>query len=121
MLDKKSIAVLKALNRLASGSAYKVVTSDEVIAILPQKTQYDNDSIKQIVDFLEKQEYLNIKFSEENTYCYSLLPKARILLEQDGIRPKQKPQSPPFLTYVYTFVASLLGTTIALCIFFFLV
>lgn len=121
MLDKKSVAVLKTLNKLSVGSAYKVITSEEILDSLSQKSQYDSDSIKQIIEFLEKQEYINIKFSEENTYCYSLLPKAHILLEQNGTKQKQKSQVLPFLTYVYIFVAAFLGTMLALCIFFFFV
>ena len=119
MLDKKSVAVLKTLNKLATGTAYKVVTSDEVIANLSQKAQYDADSIKQIFEFLEKQEYVNIKFSEENTYCYSLLPKARIFLEQDGLKPKKK-SNLSIMTYVLVAVSAFVGTMLALLIFFYL-
>lgn len=118
MLDKKSISVLKVLNKLANGTAYKVTTSDEIITALNQKSQYDTDSIKQIIDFLEKQEYINIKFSEENTYCYSLLPKARIVLEQETGKSKQKKSVAPFLNYLYTMVAAFVGTMLALVIFF---
>ena len=100
MLDKKSTAVLKALNKLAINSAYKVVTTDEIIS------------------YLGKQEYINIKFSEENTYCYSLLPKARILLEQSDGKIKQTKPNMPFLNYVYIFIASFVGTMLALIIFF---
>ena len=55
MLDKKSIAVLKVLNKLSGGSAYKVITTDEVFSSLTQKNSYDFDSIKEIIDFLIKQ------------------------------------------------------------------
>lgn len=119
MLDKKSFCVLKALNKLADGTAYKVATSDEIIASLNQKSQYDNDSIRQIMDFLEKQEYLNIKFSEENTYCYSLLPKARIVLEQESGKQRTKKDTFTFLHYALIAVASFVGTMIALLIFFY--
>jgi len=105
MLDKKSISVLKVLNKLATGTAYKVTTSEEIITTLNQKSQYDADSIRQIIDFLEKQEYINIKFSEENTYCYSLLPKARIVLEQETGKVKPKK-------------SSFIGSMLALIIFF---
>ena len=37
MLDKKSTAVLKSLNKLSEGCTYKVVTSDEIIMNLSQK------------------------------------------------------------------------------------
>ncbi len=121
MLDKKSINVLKALNKLADGTAYKVTTSEEILSVLNQRSQYDFDTIRQIVDFLEKQEYINIKFSEENTYCYSLLPKARIVLEQETGKNRTKKSSNTFLHYIFTAIASLVGTMIALIVFFYLI
>lgn len=121
MLDKKSFSVLKALNKLTDGSAYKVTTSDEVISLLSQKSQYDNDSIRQIMDFLEKQEYLTIKFSEENTYCYSLLPKAHIVLEQESARPKTKKNMLTAMQYALVAISAFVGTMIALLVFFFCV
>ena len=119
MLDKKTYAVLKALNKLSEGNAYKVITADEIIASLAAKSQYDVEGIKQIISFLEKQEYLTIKFSEDNTYCYSLTPKARISLEQDGGKQKSK-KAAPILSYVFTMIASFVGTMLALIIFFYL-
>ena len=56
MLDKKSTAVLKALNKLAINSAYKVVTTDEIISNLTQKSQFDTDSVNEIMSYLGKQE-----------------------------------------------------------------
>ena len=105
------------MNKLAEGNAYKVVTSDEILASLSQKSQYDADTIKQIIDFLEKQEYIIIKFSEENTYCYSLLPKARIFLEQDGGKTKSKNTKSNFLNYLFIALASFVGTSVAMLIF----
>jgi len=120
VLDKKTIAVLKVLNKLADGSAYKVITSEEVLISLTQKSQFDIDSIKQIIKFLEKQEYVSIKFSEENTYCYSLLPKARIYLEQEQTKPKQKKNKFSIYCYIFVMLASFIGTMLALLIFFYL-
>lgn len=120
MLDKQSTAVLKSLNKLCEGCTYKVVTSDEIIMNLSQKNLYDHDNIKEIVDFLEKQEYINLKFSEENTYCYSLLPKARILLEQTNKSLKTKKLRLPISTYVFTMIASFIGCMLAMLLFFYL-
>ena len=111
MLDKKTTAVLKALNKLSEGSAYKVITVDDVLNALTQKSQYDSEGVRHIIDFLEKQEYINIKFSEDNTYCYSLLPKARIYLEQETKSRTQK-KSIPWLNYLFTILASFIGTII---------
>ncbi|MBE7077013.1 MAG: hypothetical protein E7374_03910 [Clostridiales bacterium] len=121
MLDKRSIAILKVLNKLTNSSAYKVVTIEEIMTNITNRNAFDADSLKQILEFLEKQEYINIKFSEDNTYCYSLLPKARIYLEQELTKPKSKKQSSPVMPYVYTMIASFIGTMLALIIFFYLI
>ena len=120
MLDKKTTSVLKALNKLSEGSAYKVITADEILSNLSQKSQFDLEIIKQSIEFLEKQQYLNIKFSEENTYCYSLLPKARIYLEQETVKVKTRKNNQHVMTYVYIMIASFIGTMLALLIFFYL-
>ena len=120
MLDKKTNSVLKVLNKLTEGNTYKVITGEEILSNLTQKSQFDLDIIKQILDFLEKQQYINIKFSEENTYCYSLLPKARIYLEQEIGKPKNKKSNVDILKYVYIMIASFIGTMLALLIFFYL-
>lgn len=120
MLDKKSLILLKTLNKLSVGTAYKVITADEIISVISQKNLYDFDTIKETLDFLEKQEYINIKFSEENTYCYSLLPKARIYLEQVDSKNKSKQNKSPFVNYAFTLIASFIGSTLAMLIFIYL-
>ena len=120
MLDKKTNAVLKVLNKLTEGNTYKVVTGDDILANLTQKSIYDREIIKQIIEFLEKQQYINIKFSEENTYCYSLLPKARIYLEQDIVKPKSKKNNFEIMKYIYIMIASFIGSMLAMLIFFYL-
>ena len=120
MLDKKSLMLLKTLNKLSIGTAYKVVTADEIITTISQKNLFDFDNVKEILDFLEKQDYINIKFSEENTYCYSLLPKARIYLEQVGAKNKSKPNKSPLVSYAFTLIASFIGTTLAMLVFIYL-
>lgn len=118
MLDKKSMAILKSLNKLSFGCTYKVVTIDEIVQNLSTKNIYDHDNIKQIMDFLSKQEYINIKFSEEDTFCYSLLPKARIYLEQGTQQNnKRKKIHLSFLSYFFIVLSSFLGCSLALAFF----
>ena len=120
MLDKNTTSVLKVLFKLAEGNAYKVITGDEILSALNQRSQFDLEIIKQIIDFLEKQQYLSIKFCEENTYCYTLLPKARIYLEQEQTKTKPKKNNQQMMTYIYIMIASFIGTMLALMIFFYL-
>ena len=120
MLDKKTTIVLKALDKLMQGNAYKVVTADEILSSINQKSQFDLETIKQSIDFLEKQQYINIKFSEEITYCYSLMPKARIFLEQDASKSIPKKNNHQIMLYVYVMIASFIGSLFALLVFFYL-
>lgn len=120
MLDKKTTSVLRTLNKLTEGSAYKVVTADEILSNISQKSQFDLETIKQSIEFLEKQQYINIKFSEENTYCYSLMPKARIYLEQETQKVATKKNTNNLMMYVYMMIASFIGTMLALLIFFYI-
>ena len=121
MLDKKSIAILKSLNKLSEGCTYKVVTCDEIITNLSQKSLYDHDNIKEIVEYLEKQEFINIKFSEQDTFCFSLLPKARIYLEQTNKTSKRKNQTLTFQNYLIIFVLSFVSSLLALLTFFYFI
>lgn len=120
MLDKKTTLVLKALNKLSENNAYKVVTIDEILSNLSQKSQFDLESIKQCIEFLEKQQYINIKFFEDKTYCYSLMPKARIYLEQETPKVISNKNKNQLMQYIYIMLASFIGTMLALLIFFYL-
>jgi hypothetical protein len=68
MLDKKTTAVLKVLGRLGEDCAYKVITVEEILSSLSSRNQYDVDSVKQIIEFLRKQEYIVLKFEEDSTF-----------------------------------------------------
>ena len=119
MLDKKTTTVLRTLGKLSGENAYKVITVEEILASLPAKA-YDLDSVKQTIDFLNKQEYIVIKFEEDYTFCYSLLPKARIYLEQDIVKPKNKQKKFEIMHYIYVMIASFIGAMLAMLVFFYL-
>lgn len=121
MLDKKTHVVLKVLNKISEGNAYKVITVEDILNSLTAKSQYDVDGVRQIMHYLEDQQYINIKFSEENTYCYSLLPKARIYLEQETGKNKSKKTNINWLKYLLVALSSFIGTMLALFIFFYLI
>ncbi|MBQ8430484.1 MAG: hypothetical protein IJX26_00860 [Clostridia bacterium] len=119
MLDKKTTDILRSLGRLSENSAYKVVTVEEILATLPSKS-YDADSIKETVDFLNKQEYIVIKFEEDLTFCYSLLPKARIYLETEADKGKVKKTKLPYSWIIISGLFSGIVASIVNLIFYLL-
>lgn len=119
MLDKKTTAVLKVLGKLGEDSAYKVITVDEILSALPSKSQYDVDSVKQTVEFLCKQEFIVLKFEEDVTFCYSLLPKARIYLEQDTGKEKVKKTKLPYGWIFLCMFGCAVGTFLSTLLFYY--
>ncbi len=115
MLDKNAFTILKVLNKLADAD-YKVITVEEIISANTSKLNFDEESVKQIILFLSKQEYINIKFSEDNTYCYSVLPKAKQLIEQGS--PKKARNKTPYLCYLIVGLSAFIGTLLALFVFY---
>ena len=120
MLDKKTTAVLKVLGKMGEDCAYKVVTVDEILSSLTSRNQYDNDSVKQIIEYLCKQEYVVLKFKEDSTFCYSLLPKARIYLEQENSKVKVKKQRLPYGWLALCMMTCLVGSFMANLLFYYL-
>ena len=120
MLDKKTTTVLKSLGKLSQDNAYKVITVEEILNTLPPKV-YDADSVKQTVDYLCKQEYIVIKFEEDFTFCYSLLPKARIYLETETEKGKTKKKKFPYWWFLLTGVISGLMAFMANVVFYYVV
>lgn len=110
MLDKKTTAVLKVLGKLGEDCAYKVITVEEILGSLASRNQYDADSVKQSIEYLCKQEYIVLKFEEDLTFCYSLLPKARIYLEQESSKVKVKKQHLPYGWIILCMLASAIGS-----------
>lgn len=119
MLDKKTTSVLKVLGKLGEDCAYKVVTVEEILSSLASKSQYDADSVKQIIEYLCKQEYIVLKFEEDATFCYSLLPKARIYLEQETAKVKVKKQHLPYGWIILCVLGCSVGSFVANFLFYY--
>ena len=120
MLDKKTTAVLKVLGKLGEDCAYKVITVEEILSSIPSRNQYDADMITQIIEFLCKQEYIVLKFEEDVTFCYSLLPKARIYLEQETAKVKVKKQHLPYGWLFLCMILSGVGSFVANLLFYYI-
>lgn len=119
MLDDKQIAVLKVLNKLVTTGTFKVVTNDEISALLSQKIAIESEQIKPIVEFLGKENYINLKFAEDNTYCYAITSKTTLYFAQLASIPQKKKSKSPILIFFISMLASFIGTMLAMMIFFY--
>lgn len=124
MLDKKTLALLNVLNELGTEDSYKVVTTGELISRLPVSLKFDEENIKVCIEFLEEYEYISLKFEEDQTYCYTLLPKSKSIAQQTVkgvkiIKESNTKDDCPLKLGLICFLASATATFLACLLFYF--
>ena len=116
MLDTKSRLVLKFINSECEGGAYKIIDAADIISALPQRFKIDSDGLEQILNHLEENDLVTIKYGDETVYCLSMLPKGRQILEEnereEKISRKASKTKISIMAYLYIFICALLGATI---------
>ncbi len=80
MLDKRSLNVLKALNKLSETGCFKVATCEDILSILQNKSQYDIE--KQITP--ER----NCRPMNDLTFCRQNNPFGIMLIGYFGINQR---------------------------------
>ena len=122
MLDIKSKIVLKILQKECPHGAYNLVEAKDIISAMPIKYRVDNDGLNHILIYLERQEYISIKYDEEDVFCLCVLPFGNEVLENDGKQKSEGKTSPRlWLILLLVFVASAAGSLLSclLCTFLF--
>lgn len=84
MLDKRTESVLSGINTLCAEGTYKILETEEILAVLPRKFKIDADGLKQMVKYLKDRDYIDVKYSDEQQYCLCTLPKGRLYFESVG-------------------------------------
>ena len=113
MLDIKSKLVLKILQKECPNGSFSLVEARDIISAMPIKYRVDLDGLDNILIYLERQEYISIKYDEENVYCLCVLPFGNEVLENDG-KQKSEGKSPRLWLVILAvclsaFVGSVLG------------
>ena len=84
---------------------------------MPSKYKIDVEGLENILIYLERQEYISIKYDDDGVYCLCVLPFGNELLEQDDNKKREEKPSRLWIFIVVNFfvtlLASLLGVMIA--------
>ena len=119
MLDLRSKCLLKYLAGECSEGSYRVFEVNELLSSLPSKFKADSAIISQCMQYLEKGNYISIKYKDGNMYCCSPLPFARQILESES-NERQKVKKLIKMgswLYVLVFVFAFLGSFMAILIY----
>lgn len=118
MLDIKSKLVLKVLIKECGNGAYKVVEGSDIIAALPPRYRMDSDGITNVLNYLERQDCISIKYDDDGVYCLCVLPYGFEVCENDNKKEKERKKHSPFpliiiLSALCAFLGALVGSIIA--------
>jgi hypothetical protein len=121
MLDIKSKLVLKILVKECPNGAYSIVEGKDIISAMPTRYRVEQDGLDNILIYLERQEYISIKYDDDGVYCLCVLPFGNEVLESDDNKKRENAMRPRlFPIFALMFFASLLSSAIVLIIAYFL-
>ena len=113
MLDTKSKLILKVLQRECKNGSYKIIDKNDVISSLPSKYRCDFDELDHILTYLERQDFISIKYDDDTVYCLCVLPMAAEVFENDSKKRKKGNLLIPILSFVLSFLGAFLGAIVA--------
>ena len=111
LLDKRTAKLLSIINKECGEGAFKVLEIGDMISDMPKKYKTDKDNIKQMTDFLCERGFVQVKYSDDNVYCITPLPKGRLYHEQAEEEKKEKKRERRLVTYTImgAFLAAFAG------------
>ena len=115
MLDTKSSLVLKIIQKECKNGSYKVIDKNDIVFAMPLKFRCDFDELDHIMTYLERQDYISIKYDDDSVYCLCVLPASFEIFEKQATKKKRKNYNIliPLLSLIFGFLGALLGSVIS--------
>lgn len=79
VLDKRSLKLLSYLTAVCEDGSFKVIEREDMINAISKKA--DKEVVRVIVKFLQDNEMIDKKYSDDAKYCLTVLPKGRVYVE----------------------------------------
>lgn len=119
MLDERSKIILNYLVKECNEGSYRVIDTSELINALPKKYKPDDASISLCMDYLEKGNYISIKYKDAKMYCVSPLPFARQILENESYQNEKTKKMYKMIVILYflVFACAFLGSFMAIILY----
>lgn len=111
MLDTKSTLILKVLQKECKDGSYKILDKNDIISALPTRYRCDTEELDHIISYLERQDFVSVKYDDDNIYCLCILPAINEIAS-----PKKKNKKKgflPLIIFIITFIASFLGSLLS--------
>lgn len=116
MLNFKSNLILKIIINECKDGGYKLLEKSDIISLLPQKYKVEEAELDSIINNLEKNDLISLRYDDDKVYCVCVLPNALKLVENKNTETENKCPSIK-INYIYiiliVFIISLLSNLIA--------
>lgn len=124
MIDSKSKLILKVLASECGDGNYKIIEIPDIIMSLPKNFRMDSEAVKHILTHLERQDFISIKYDDDDVYCLAVLPYGFEILETEKPKyikkEKIKERKLNTATIILSFVSAIIGTTLGIVVCYFL-
>ena len=104
MLDTKCTLILKVLQKECKNGSYKILDKNDIISALPTRYRCDTEELDHIISYLERQDYISVKYDDDNIYCLCILPAINEIST-----PKKKKKGSKFILPLVVFILSFIG------------
>ena len=113
------MAILKYIAAECNEGSYRVLEVKDLINALPKKYKADGSTLLHIMQYLEKGNYISIKYKDAKMFCVSPLPFARQMLENESFnRQKTKKYiTMGSMLYILVFIFAFLGAFVAIIVY----
>jgi hypothetical protein len=102
MQNQKIDVLLYFLKKECGLNKFSVVEKKDILSLYEKKYYIDESELENLMQSLERQGYIKIKYDDENVYCLAVL-------KDFEIREKKERKANSFLSFLLVFLASFLG------------
>ncbi len=123
MLDTKSRLILSILYQEAKNGNYKIFELQDIIMSLPKRYRMDTQTVKNILNHLERQDIISIKYDDEDKFCLCVLPYGFEIIENEKtskttfMEKKHSSTTNYLLLAIICFLGAFLGVFLGLLLF----
>ncbi|MBE5746357.1 MAG: hypothetical protein E7359_03615 [Clostridiales bacterium] len=116
MLDKFGAKLLSFLNENSKSGDFVILELDDIFANF--KNKINKELLNNTLNYLTQNDYIKIKYLDNEELCYSCLTKARIYKETNEIRIKGNKQNNKYLilNIIFSSIAAFFGAFVAIMI-----
>ncbi len=115
MLDKLTQFILNKINAESDGS-FVVLDCNDFISVMPSRMSADENAFLNSIRFLYSRGYIDVKYSDDNTFCLCSMPKGRQVtdIEKNDLQNSSFRRGVFLIAFLGGFSGAILGGLISI-------